>query len=98
MMECGVREFTLDEEIEIYKKEAKELFDNEQEGCEAPFANCIVRRGMRIISKSKEIREKFTPKKANYPNELQIKCPVCGRFVLDGQPYCDECGQAIDWS
>ncbi len=101
-MECGVREFTLNEEIEIYKKEAKELFDNEQEGCEAPFANCIVRRGMRIISKSKEIREKFTPKKPiigdTFTSKFQESIIKTGKYtdIASYQSYkCPVCQQSI---
>lgn len=25
-------------------------------------------------------------------------CPLCGRKLLDKDPYCYICGQAIDWS
>lgn len=108
MTEYVGRKLSLDEEIEIYQKEAKELFDNEQKGCETPFANCIVRRGMRIIRKSKEIREKHTPKK---PIEKEVigasttgykykgQCPKCSSTVSQyiGN-YCHHCGQALDWS
>lgn len=42
--------------------------------------------------------KKQIPKKPNYPNEYKIRCPICDTPVIDGQPYCDECGQALDWS
>lgn len=27
-----------------------------------------------------------------------LTCPVCRKEVSDGQGYCVDCGQAIDWS
>lgn len=34
-----------------------------------------------------------------YPNEAKFAdCPVCGQVVDEWSPYCDQCGQAIDWS
>ena len=47
-----VRELSLEKEIELYAKESDELFSTEAEDCEQPFANCIVRRGNRIIKKA----------------------------------------------
>lgn len=33
------------------------------------------------------------------PNEAKFAdCPVCGQVVDEWSPYCDQCGQAIDWS
>jgi hypothetical protein len=26
------------------------------------------------------------------------ECPICGESDVCGQKYCDECGQALDWS
>ena len=32
------------------------------------------------------------------PNEARFaNCPVCGQVVDEWSPYCDQCGQAIDW-
>lgn len=32
------------------------------------------------------------------PNEAKFAdCPVCGQVVDEWSPYCDKCGQAIDW-
>lgn len=62
----------------------------------------------------KELQElvyKATPKKpkirafneaepwdcADYLVEREA-CPLCGRKLLDKDPYCYICGQAIDWS
>ncbi len=58
-----------------------------------------------------ELVEKATPKKpkirafneaepwycADYLVEREA-CPLCGRKLLDKDPYCYICGQAIDWS
>lgn len=34
-----------------------------------------------------------------YPNGAKFAdCPVCGQVVVAWAPYCDQCGQAIDWS
>lgn len=58
-----------------------------------------------------ELVNKVTPKKpkirafneaepwdcADYLVEREA-CPLCGRKLLDKDPYCYICGQAIDWS
>lgn len=58
-----------------------------------------------------ELVDKATPKKpkirafneaepwycADYLVEREA-CPLCGRKLLDKDPYCYICGQAIDWS
>ena len=31
-------------------------------------------------------------------NEMYGRCYVCGQVVHVGNRYCDQCGQAIDWS
>ena len=35
----------------------------------------------------------------NKPYATQWTCPSCGQYHLNGsiKPYCDNCGQAIDW-
>lgn len=35
----------------------------------------------------------------NEPYAVQWTCPSCGQYHLNGsiKPYCDNCGQAIDW-
>lgn len=50
-----------------------------------------------------EATEKQIPKKSveiitddnEYPYD---RCPSCKRKLYIGQPYCDNCGRAIDWS
>lgn len=56
-MSENVREMKFEEEYEILKREANELFEREEDGCEPPKANCIVRRALRCIGKlEKEIK------------------------------------------
>ena len=32
------------------------------------------------------------------PNEAKYaNCPICGQVVDEWSPYCDQCGQRIDW-
>lgn len=47
------REMTFEEEAQAYEDEAVRLFRKEEPGSEQPFANCIVRRGRRIITKAR---------------------------------------------
>ena len=47
------REMTFEEEAQAYEDEAARLFRKEELGSEPPFANCIVRRGKRIIAKAR---------------------------------------------
>lgn len=47
------REMTFEEEAQVYEDEAGRLFRKEEQGSEPPFANCIVRRGRRIIEKAR---------------------------------------------
>lgn len=47
-----------------------------------------------------ELVDKETPKKVKpFPNSFFIKiCPNCGSTLEIKRNYCDECGQALDWS
>lgn len=50
-----------------------------------------------------ELVDKATPKKPiRFKNSVYIsnpKCPICKTIPHTGnQKYCDECGQALDWS
>ena len=55
------------------------------------------------VDKAIEALKKQIPKKSveiitddnEYPYD---RCPSCKRKLYIGQPYCDNCGQAIDWS
>ena len=40
--------------------------------------------------------EKQMPKKPIQDND-NMACPICGT-IIGMSPYCDECGQALDWS
>lgn len=57
-MNEAVREMTFEEEYKILNEEKKELFDREIEGCEPPFANCVVRRALRCIRKLMNEKDK----------------------------------------
>ena len=48
------KEMTFEEEAQAYENEASRLFEKEELGSEPPFANCIVRRGTRIIIKARK--------------------------------------------
>ena len=73
------------------------------------FTNCKCMHEWK--SDLQEMVDKSTPKKpkirafneaepwdcADYLVEREA-CPLCGRKLLDKDPYCYICGQAIDWS
>ena len=58
-----------------------------------------------LPTKSKEVAiecmEKQIPKKpieTEHFNCLNYECPICEGGLYYEQQYCDECGQALDWS
>lgn len=53
--------------------------------------------------------EKQIPKKVNnlevfsdigacIPKTKSGNCPICNNFMIGNHTYCNECGQALDWS
>ena len=50
-----------------------------------------------IVSNAIELLKEQQPKKPVYDCPL-IRCPRCKNSINVIQKYCDECGQAIDWS
>lgn len=63
--------------------------DDYDEGCEA--------LGMAVDALEKQIPKKV---KQTFKNDYDlVYCPRCGvRFIQYGKPFCEECGQALDWS
>lgn len=51
------------------------------------------------VLKRKPINYKQFTDFDNKPYAAQWTCPSCGQYHLNGsiKPYCDNCGQAIDW-
>lgn len=85
-----VREMTFEEEYAILQKETDRLFEKEIEGCEPPFANCVVRRALRCIRKLLEktelLRKKQDPHKIIHNVESgreyeDFICPYCGDIL-----------------
>ena len=50
-----------------------------------------------LVSDALELLKEQQPKKPVYDCPL-IRCPRCKNSINVIQKYCDECGQAIDWS
>lgn len=55
------------------------------------------------IDTLQELVDKVIPKKPDLfykTTSMLVKCPNCGTWMNEGQDvnYCDNCGQAIDWS
>lgn len=63
-----------------------------EEGCDDDY------KAMRHAVEALEYRE---PKKPNYgmaQGHRWRSCPTCCARVLNTYKFCDQCGQAIDWS
>lgn len=50
------------------------------------------------IEDVKAMNEKHKPKKVIFMSDKSKVCGRCKQRVLRHQPYCEDCGQALDWS
>lgn len=89
------REMTHEEEYEILRKECDELFEREADGCEPPFANCVVRRALRCIRKLRAeiqwLKSKQTARKITHEATLRSSCtcPSCKNVVDKFEQFGD---------
>lgn len=37
------------------------------------------------------------PKVHDYKHIMYSQCPICGEMLRINQPFCDGCGQKLDW-
>lgn len=73
---------------------AVELLKNNEERRTA--GTYIVVKHLSIIALEKQIAKK--PKERDCIGFNTLVCPVCKEALYLYEPYCDNCGQAIDWS
>ena len=73
---------------------AVELLKNNEERRTA--GTYIVVKHLSIIALEKQIPKK--PKERDCIGFDTLVCPVCKGALYLYEPYCDNCGQAIDWS
>ena len=61
-----------------------------------PFTIGVIKEALDLVEKC---ANKQIPKKLPVIEEL-YHCPVCGEkdAILQGDKYCFNCGQALDWS
>ena len=60
---------------------------------------CIYCADEKTVNKVREAVDKQIPKKVTV-NRVICHCPNCNTVLGDifKHPYCDKCGQALDWS
>ena len=76
------------------ESKAVELLKNNEERRTA--GTYIVVKHLSIIALEKQIPKK--PKERDCIGFDTLVCPVCKGALYLYEPYCDNCGQAIDWS
>ena len=69
-----------------------------QQNIDMPFGSNISREasGLAIQALEKQIPKK--PKERDCIGFDTLACPECKMALYLYEPYCDNCGQAIDWS
>ena len=58
-------------------------------------------RAIGTVEELQKIKEKITPSKSfvkEFLGEKYYQCPVCCWMLTHGEKYCNNCGQALDWS
>lgn len=87
---------TTERAIEILNPEHREHYESIEP------VNTACRMGMEAL-------EKQIPKKVNnleifcdigacVPKTKSGNCPICNNFMIGNHTYCNDCGQALDWS
>lgn len=87
-----MREMTLGEEIQLYEKESKKLFESENPEYEPSFATCIVYRGSRIIRKALAKIECLTAERdeAVRENKVRKSIELTPIYTCGGHGYEDD--------
>lgn len=107
-MDRAVREMTLEEEVALYRQEAKAVFAKEDPTSEAPEVNNILRRGMRVIRKAEERIAAMQDSRLGRWEITILEssdrvfrtgpphCSVCGQRAFLRTPFCPNCGAKMD--
>ena len=93
------REMTFEEEACLYEKEARAIFEQEKEGGEPRYDTNVLRRGMRIIRKARELNDKKHGTWAHPFNDKSgVRCSRCGAVYssLGDTAYCPNCGARME--
>ena len=79
-------------------EEAKALFEQDlKDGkCSDDCPECNARE-LAIYVLEKRIPKRISAKLYDWGNYYYL-CPSCDCTLLGYEKYCDECGQALDWS
>ena len=72
----------------------KELQDN----MDLPFGVTVSDEASRMAINALEKQIAKKPKERDCIGYNTLVCPVCKDVLYLYEPYCDNCGQAIDWS
>lgn len=92
-----VREMTFEEEAVLYEKEARAEFAKENSSCDSDGVSNILRRGMRIIRKARELINGKEPKtngdriRAMSDEELAYWFEwrsLCGHIQIEHEELC----------
>lgn len=74
--------------------------DRKCDNCDCNYAQGNMGEQKEALSVAIQALEKQIPKKPIFTDDKQFAlCPCCDmKGLADKQEYCDNCGQAIDWS
>ena len=91
----------IEEAVELIKNELECVNRNVEKNCDRMCSDCDLVRGVAEIRQAYQMAIEALEKQILMdPIELGYEifyCPSCGNCISIHAPYCNSCGQLLDW-
>lgn len=74
-----------------------EAINELQANIDLPFGFTVSDEASEMAIQALEKQIPKEPKVHDYKDIMYSQCPICGEMLRINQPFCDGCGQKLDW-